>query len=113
MDPQALLPLPHVILTTRQQDHQPEPNVTDTVRGDVQPHDTKDPAGSGAEATTDRMPLNDPNDLMHSIKGMYRILDLISETGSGGLGMVHSSVLIYHLPNYIQQWRRSSSTKNH
>lgn len=25
-------------------------------------------------------------DLAHSIKGMYRILDLISEQGSGGLG---------------------------
>jgi hypothetical protein len=28
-----------------------------------------------------------PNfDLLHAIKGMYRILDLISEQGSGGLG---------------------------
>jgi len=26
------------------------------------------------------------NDLLHSVKGMYRILDLINEQGSGGLG---------------------------
>jgi hypothetical protein len=26
-------------------------------------------------------------DLLNSIKGLYRILDLVSETGSGGLGM--------------------------
>ena len=34
---------------------------------------------------------------MHSIKGMYRILDLISEKGSGGLGVAHplaSSIVI-------------------
>jgi len=45
------------------------------------------------------VPSNDPNDLMHSIKGMYRILDLISETGSGGLGKPHTSGLTYNPPS--------------
>jgi hypothetical protein len=31
------------------------------------------------------------NDLLDSIKGMYRILDLITEQGSGGLGMTFST----------------------
>jgi len=30
------------------------------------------------------------HDLSQSIKGMYRILDLISEQGSGGLGKMHA-----------------------
>lgn len=29
---------------------------------------------------------NDARDLVQSINGMYRVLDLISEQGSGGLG---------------------------
>ena len=53
-------------------------------------------AGGDPEPTVDCGPLNDPNDLMHSIKGMYRILDLISEIGSGGLGAVHLSGLVCH-----------------
>jgi hypothetical protein len=28
----------------------------------------------------------DPSDLLQSINGMYRMLDLVSEQGSGGLG---------------------------
>jgi len=39
-------------------------------------------------ATVPEPPLPDQGDLVTSIKGMYRILDLISEHGSGGLGMV-------------------------
>jgi len=31
-------------------------------------------------------PDSDPLDLMYRIVGMYRLLDLISETGSGGAG---------------------------
>ena len=31
-------------------------------------------------------PDSDPLDLMHRVVGMYRLLDLISETGSGGAG---------------------------
>ena len=34
----------------------------------------------------------DKLDLVYSIKGMYRILDLISEQGSGGLGEYHSQI---------------------
>jgi len=34
----------------------------------------------------DSVPHNDVHDLVQSIKGMYRVLDLISEQGSGGLG---------------------------
>jgi hypothetical protein len=34
----------------------------------------------------DYPPHNNAVDLVQSIKGMYRILDLISEQGSGGLG---------------------------
>ena len=32
-------------------------------------------------------PASDPLDLMHRIGGMYRLLDLISENGSGGAGL--------------------------
>ena len=45
------------------------------------------------KATTDSASLSDPNDLMYSVKGMYRILDLISEKGSGGLGMAEIPLL--------------------
>ena len=75
------------------------------------PPETEGTAGGDADPTADHGPLNDPNDLMHSIEGMYRILDLISETGSGGLGAAHISVSIRR-PNHMQQWKRSSSTKN-
>jgi len=34
----------------------------------------------------DSPPHNDARDLVQSIDGMYRVLDLISEQGSGGLG---------------------------
>jgi hypothetical protein len=34
----------------------------------------------------DSPPHNNASDLVQSIKGMYRVLDLISEQGSGGLG---------------------------
>jgi hypothetical protein len=34
----------------------------------------------------DSLPHKDTHDLVHSIKSMYRVLDLISEQGSGGLG---------------------------
>lgn len=48
-------------------------------------------ANDDTEATTDSA-LLDPNDLMCSVKGMYRILDLIRETGSGGLGTAEMSL---------------------
>jgi hypothetical protein len=34
----------------------------------------------------DSPPHSDARDLVQSISGMYRVLDLISEQGSGGLG---------------------------
>ena len=37
-------------------------------------------------ATRTLPPDSDPLDLMHRVVGMYRLLDLISETGSGGAG---------------------------
>src|ERR1700729_2567681 len=36
-------------------------------------------------------------DLSKSVKGMYRILDLISEQGSGGLGEIHSGFILSEL----------------
>lgn len=33
-------------------------------------------------------------DLMASVKGMYRILDLIGEQGSGGIGAIPASTMI-------------------
>lgn len=35
----------------------------------------------------DSSPHNDARDLAQSINGMYRVLDLINEEGSGGLGI--------------------------
>ena len=38
---------------------------------------------------------------MHSVKAMYRILDLISETGSGGLGTAEMSLLGRYPLNHL------------
>ena len=47
---------------------------------------------------TDAQPLQrDELDLAYSIKGMYRVLDLISENGSGGLGEHSSQVCAFVL----------------
>ena len=44
----------------------------------------------------DALPLQcDELDLAYSIKGMYRILDLISEQGSGGLGKYSSQICAF------------------
>ena len=40
-------------------------------------------------------PTSDPLDLMNRIVGLYRLLDLISEEGSGGAGAPFLSVLSY------------------
>jgi hypothetical protein len=56
------------------------------------------PSGDAGSAANNASP-SDPNDLMHSVKGMYRILDLISETGSGGLGATQVPVTIHRLVN--------------
>jgi len=68
-------------------------------------------ASDDTETTTDSA-LLDPNDLMYSIKGMYRILDLISEAGSGGLGTAEMSLPGHYPPNHREQRRRLSSTKD-
>lgn len=48
--------------------------------------DTSGPAVSATNGNITMPPLPPDLDLSYSIKGMYRILDLISEQGSGGLG---------------------------
>jgi len=74
--------------------------------------ETEGPDGGDTEVAVGCVSLSDPNDLMYSVKGMYRILDLISEMGSGGLGMAHVSVLTRCPSHCVQQWKRSSSTKD-
>jgi hypothetical protein len=64
-------------------------------------------ASGDAKTTTDIASTGDPNDLMYSVKGMYRILDLISEMGSGGLGMAHTLALVLYLLT------THNSTKDH
>lgn len=56
---------------------------------------------SDAEAAAGSGPQSDPNDLMYSIEGMYRILDLVSETGSGGLGTAYVLALASCPPNHL------------
>ena len=55
----------------------------------------------------------DDHDLARSVKGLYRILDLIAEQGSGGLGstciLVRSSALTVDL----SQWTKSLSLRRH
>ena len=51
---------------------------------------------SDAKTTAGSASTCDPNDLMYSVKGMYRILDLISETGSGGLGATQTPTLAFY-----------------
>lgn len=46
-------------------------------------HQSANPSGEGIEFVG---AAKQNHDLVHSVKGMYRILDLISEQGSGGLG---------------------------
>ncbi|KAG1818857.1 hypothetical protein EV424DRAFT_1619340 [Suillus variegatus] len=41
--------------------------------------------GEGSTDAEDSLPENDARDLVQSIKSMYRVLDLVSERGSGGL----------------------------
>ena len=81
-------------------------------QGSVLP-ETKYPAGGDTEVAVGCASPTNPNDLVYSIKGMYRILDLISEIGSGGLGMACALVLTCCPSHHIQQWKRLSSTKNH
>lgn len=58
------------------------PSVVHIGHDGVQNH-KRDPKMSPNERTT---PRGQSLDLVESIKGLYRILDLITERGSGGLG---------------------------
>ena len=81
-------------------------------------------AGGETEATANYGPPSDPNDLMYSIEGMYRILDLVSETGSGGLGTTHISAFVgypltmynsgkgHHQPRIIEAFRQQGLSRS-
>ena len=59
-------------------------------------------------------PKESDTDLLFRIHGLYRLLDLINEQGSGGAGMytLHdTALLVFTLPSSIK-WTRSSSLKS-
>ena len=58
-------------------------------------------------------PKENVTDLLFRIRGLYRLLDLISEQGSGGAGMISvlSCYIIETQPTVITKWTRSSSLK--
>ena len=49
-------------------------------------------------STRPLLPTSDPMDLMNRISGLYRLLDLISEDGSGGAGPSFLNVLFIYIP---------------
>ena len=53
-------------------------------------------------------------DLLFRIRGLYRLLDLISEQGSGGAGMLKAPYynIIETQFTVISKWTRSSSLKS-
>jgi hypothetical protein len=53
-------------------------------------------------------------DLLFRIRGLYRLLDLISEQGSGGAGMINvpSCYIIETQHTVITKWTRSSLLKS-
>ena len=59
-------------------------------------------------------PKGNNTDLLYRIHGLYRLLDLTSEKGSGGAGMI--SVPSSYIPEtqsaVIHKWTRSSSLKS-
>ena len=55
-------------------------------------------------------PKRDDPDLLFRIRGFYRLLDLISEQGSGGAGMIKARCLETQLTVTLK-WTRSSSLK--
>ena len=59
-------------------------------------------------------PKENVTDLLFRIRGFYRLLDLISEQGSGGAGMVNvlSCYIIETQPTVITKWTKSSSLKS-
>ena len=58
-------------------------------------------------------PKENVTDLLFRIRGLYRLLDLISEQGSGGAGMISvlSCYIIETQPTVITKWTKSSSLK--
>ena len=71
--------------------------------------------GDGTVATLkeDHVPKGSVTDLLFRIRGLYRLLDLISEQGSGGAGMINvlSRYVIETQPTVITKWTKSSSLK--
>ena len=61
----------------------------------------------GQEETAEHIDDIDDHDLARSIKGFYRILDLIAEQGSGGLGSTCILVLCSALTAGLYQWTKS------
>ena len=61
----------------------PSPTISNDVGKNMEENPSVDVDHS---ATRPLPPDSDPLDLMHRVVGMYRLLDLISETGSGGAG---------------------------
>ena len=59
-------------------------------------------------------PNRDDTDLLFRIRGLYRLLDLINEQGSGGAGMIKTPYcyIIETQPTTIYKWTRSSSLKS-
>ena len=59
-------------------------------------------------------PKENVTDLLLRTRGLYRLLDLISEQGSGGAGMVNilSRYVIETQPTVITKWTKSSSLKS-
>ena len=53
-------------------------------------------------------------DLLFRIRGLYRLLDLINEQGSGGAGMINVSLYYVFETQHtvIAKWTRSSSLKS-
>ncbi len=59
-------------------------------------------------------PNGDDTDLLFRIRGLYRLLDLINEQGSGGAGMIKVPwcYIFETQPTIIPKWTRSSSPKS-
>ena len=70
--------------------------------------------GTAATLKEDHVPKGNVTDLLFCIRGLYRLLDLISEQGSGGAGMINvlSCYVIETQPTVITKWTKSSSLKS-
>ena len=68
-----------------------EEHATTTGSIDVVMHETTDPI----DVVMHDEPKGNEPDLLYRIRGLYRLLDLINEQGSGGAGMIKA-----HMPHY-------------